>query len=173
MDGVKHDQTKRRWTLIPWGPLGEVVDVLEFGAAKYAVDNWQKVGRDRYVDAMIRHVAAYVAGERNDPESGLHHLAHAVCCGLFVVWFDGRQAEPHPHIERARRLLIGRGWRNDGEGWMRSRDRSLRMTQSGDVFRVEFLHDSGPLRVYEGRCAVRALYQCAGDLLGGFEEVEW
>ncbi len=93
MTGVKHDQTKRRWTLLPWSALAEVVDVLEFGARKYAVDNWKHVGRDRYVDAMIRHVVAYVAGEREDAESGLHHLAHAVCCGLFVVWFDGREGE--------------------------------------------------------------------------------
>jgi hypothetical protein len=94
MTGIKHDQTKRRWTLLPWGPLGEVVDVLQFGAAKYAVDNWQHVKRERYVDAMLRHAAAYVAGERNDPESGLHHLAHAACCALFVMWFDEREVEP-------------------------------------------------------------------------------
>jgi hypothetical protein len=34
-DGVKYDQGKRDWTLLPWDGLEWVVKVLEYGAAKY------------------------------------------------------------------------------------------------------------------------------------------
>lgn len=91
-EGVKHDAGKPRLTLLPWGPIMRVVDVLEFGASKYAVDNWQRVAdaESRYANAAMRHIVARVQGEKTDPESGLLHLAHATCCLLFWMWFDAR-----------------------------------------------------------------------------------
>lgn len=91
-EGVKHDAGKPRLTLLPWGPVMRIVDVLEFGAHKYAVDNWQKVpeAEGRYANAAMRHIVARLSGERSDPESGLPHLAHAACCLLFWMWFDER-----------------------------------------------------------------------------------
>jgi hypothetical protein len=32
-------------------------------------------------------------GAKADPESGLPHLAHAVCCVLFLLWFDERSSK--------------------------------------------------------------------------------
>lgn len=50
-------------------------------------DNWRKVPelRRRYYAAAMRHLVAWWGGERLDPESGLHHLAHALCCVAFVL----------------------------------------------------------------------------------------
>lgn len=88
--GVKHDAAKPRWSLLPLTAVGRVVDVLEFGARKYAPGNWQRVpgARDRYFDAALRHLVAWRTGETADPESGHHHLAHAACCVLFLLWFE-------------------------------------------------------------------------------------
>lgn len=88
--GKKFDTGKLSYTLLPWEAITEVVHVLEFGKQKYGKDNWQKVpnAKDRYLDACFRHLISYVEGETTDPESGKHHLAHAVCCLLFVLWFD-------------------------------------------------------------------------------------
>lgn len=88
--GRKFDAEKPRWDLLPWKPLNEVAKVLTFGARKYADDNWKKVprARKRYLAAALRHLAAWGDGERNDPETGLNHLAHAACCVLFLAWFD-------------------------------------------------------------------------------------
>lgn len=91
--GVKYDSGKPRPSLLPAGPLMQVAEVLTFGSQKYADDNWQQVPgaggpRGRYADALLRHVLAWLGGERNDPESGLHHLAHAGCCVLFLLWFE-------------------------------------------------------------------------------------
>jgi hypothetical protein len=90
MTGIKSDKGKLRWSLLPWAELEQVVEVLEFGAKKYSADNWKHVESldDRYFDALMRHLMAYRRGERIDPESGLHHLAHAACNILFMMWGD-------------------------------------------------------------------------------------
>ncbi|APR70749.1 dATP/dGTP diphosphohydrolase domain-containing protein [Acinetobacter haemolyticus] len=87
---TKHDQSKPRFSLIPVGTLSAVVRVLEFGAGKYAESNWQTVpdARRRYYDAMHRHIDAWWQGEKKDSETGESHLAHAVCCALFLMWLD-------------------------------------------------------------------------------------
>ncbi len=94
-EGRKDDNGKWRFSLLPLTPILEVIKVLEFGAQKYAVDNWKKVpdSNDRYFDAAMRHLLSWRQGERNDPETGLNHLAHAVCCLLFLIWFDKQDKE--------------------------------------------------------------------------------
>lgn len=85
--GVKLDGGKVRLDLMPMHAWLEVGKVLTFGALKYGANNWRKVAgwRWRYIGAGLRHVTAYMLGERSDPESGLHHLSHAMCCFLFVL----------------------------------------------------------------------------------------
>jgi len=90
-EGVKNDSGKKDYTLLPWGALDEVVAVLAYGAEKYDRDNWQKIHKFRYGKALLRHVVAYCKGETLDPESGLHHLAHATCCCLFIIHQDTKQ----------------------------------------------------------------------------------
>jgi hypothetical protein len=88
--GVKFDQEKPQWTLVPFKAFDHVVEVLTIGAKKYAPDNWKKVpnARQRYIDAAFRHMSAYAGGEKLDAETGKNHLAHAVCCLLFLLAFD-------------------------------------------------------------------------------------
>jgi hypothetical protein len=88
--GVKFDQEKPQWTLVPFKAFDHVVEVLTIGARKYAPDNWKKVpnARQRYIDAAFRHMSAYAGGEKLDDETGKNHLAHAVCCLLFLLAFD-------------------------------------------------------------------------------------
>jgi hypothetical protein len=93
--GVKFDGDKLRWSLVPWACMEDVVRVLEFGAQKYADDNWQKVPgvRTRYFNAAMRHLLAWFMGESDDSETGISHLAHAICCLLFLAWFDKNKKE--------------------------------------------------------------------------------
>lgn len=89
-EGKKFDNDKPRWSLVPQGVMDEVIRVLEFGARKYAPDNWKHVvdGETRYYDAAMRHIDAWWKGEQTDPETGKNHLAHAVCCLMFLMWLD-------------------------------------------------------------------------------------
>lgn len=91
--GVKFDSDKPQWSLLPFEALEEVVEVLTFGAKKYAPDNWKYVpdADARYMDAAFRHMAKYMQGHKHDGETGNNHLAHAVCCLLFKLWFDRQQ----------------------------------------------------------------------------------
>jgi hypothetical protein len=88
--GRKDDAGKPRFTLIPRRALGCVLSVLEHGATKYGAGNWRNVEgwKDRYTDALMRHLLAWRSGERFDEESGEHHLAHAACCVLFLLGFE-------------------------------------------------------------------------------------
>lgn len=88
--GRKFDGGKLRYGLIPPLAQAEMVKVLTFGAEKYEPDNWKVVpeSKRRYFDAMERHIWAWKMGEVFDPESGIHHLAHAMCCLAFLYEHD-------------------------------------------------------------------------------------
>lgn len=90
MKGTKHDQNKLRWSLLPLKSLKEIVKVLELGSQKYEDNNWKKVSnpKDRYYNALLRHLFAWKLGEIKDPESGKNHLIHVGCNALFLIWFD-------------------------------------------------------------------------------------
>lgn len=86
---VKADNGKLQWSLMPFEQLEDVVKVLMNGAKKYSVDNWKKCDdTKRYEDALLRHVVAYVKGDKVDLEDNISHLAHAVCNCLFLMYFD-------------------------------------------------------------------------------------
>lgn len=90
MRGNKHDAGKPRWNLVPWLALEEIVVVLGLGADDYGVGNWMYVkdARERYFAACMRHLVAWHGGQVRDPKTGRHHLAHAACCLLFLLWFS-------------------------------------------------------------------------------------
>jgi hypothetical protein len=73
--------------LLPPIAIDELVKILTFGAKKYAPNSWQHVenGIERYRAALLRHTFAMQRGELFDPESGLPHSAHAMCCAAFIV----------------------------------------------------------------------------------------
>jgi len=86
--GLKYDTGKLRWDLLPIDCVEDVVKILSFGANKYGPNNWQGVEEDRYYAALMRHLSASRQGELNDEESGLSHLAHAMCNVVFLLWFE-------------------------------------------------------------------------------------
>lgn len=88
--GRKDDQSKLRYDLLPEKAERFVVEVLTHGARKYGDDNWRYVpdARKRYLAAAMRHLAAYRAAQDADPDSGLPHLAHAVCSLMFLLELD-------------------------------------------------------------------------------------
>lgn len=91
--GVKNDDGKVRWDLMPSDALEEIAKVMTHGATKYGDRNWEK-GMDwhRPFAACMRHMWAWWRGEDVDPESGISHLAHAGCCVLFLLSYWMRKA---------------------------------------------------------------------------------
>ena len=88
--GVKYDSDKPRWELVPFRAMKEVVEVLTYGSKKYSDDNWKIVpdARKRYVSAAFRHLTDWADGDKKDKETGKSHLAHAICCLLYLLWFE-------------------------------------------------------------------------------------
>lgn len=92
-EGIKFDDGKLRHDLLPNYPIHETIKVLMYGAEKYDDHNWKKVLnlRARYYNACKRHIDDWWEGEQldtgdeNNPGSGLHHLAHAMCCLIFLM----------------------------------------------------------------------------------------
>lgn len=66
------------FALVPVEAREEVAKVYGYGASKYEPHNWRRGYPWSWsLSALYRHVAAFERGESSDPESGLHHLAHA------------------------------------------------------------------------------------------------
>ena len=88
--GRKFDGNKLQYGLLPPLALKATVEILTFGAEKYEPDNWKNVpdSKRRYFDAMQRHLWAWKEGEQDDPETGKNHLAHAMCCLMFLYEHD-------------------------------------------------------------------------------------
>ncbi len=89
--GLRYNKGKRRYDLLPPDALAVLTDVLTVGAEKYAERNWE-AGMP-YKDALgslERHLQAWKAGEDNDKESGLPHLAHVMCNAMFLLTWQLR-----------------------------------------------------------------------------------
>jgi hypothetical protein len=78
--GARFNDSKPDFFLIPAVTLADEARVWSHGKAKYAAWNWAKgmPWSVPYACAM-RHLAAWQQGEDIDPESGLPHIAHAMC----------------------------------------------------------------------------------------------
>jgi hypothetical protein len=75
---VRYDKGKNRLALMSIPALWEIGQVYTMGAVKYKDRDWEKgMPYTKTMDAALRHVFKWMAGHRNDEESGLHHLAHA------------------------------------------------------------------------------------------------
>lgn len=79
---------KNKLDLIPPKPIEDIGWVLTHGSKKYSDHNWRK--GFNWTDVMAsckRHISSWEQGEDLDPESKLHHLAHAACNLLFLLEF--------------------------------------------------------------------------------------
>lgn len=90
-EGVKHDASKIRLELLDAYAIDQLGAVLTFGAHKYAAHNWRGgIHKMRLLGALLRHTMAYLNGEDKDPESGFSHIAHAMCCCMFILGLEHR-----------------------------------------------------------------------------------
>jgi dATP/dGTP diphosphohydrolase, N-terminal len=77
---ARYHDGKPEMSLIPLCTLEDEVRVWEYGRRKYAAWNWTKgMAWSIPFSCLIRHMSAWQSGEECDAESGLPHLAHAMC----------------------------------------------------------------------------------------------
>lgn len=83
---AKADKGKLELSLVNTELVKAVAEVRMYGTEKYGdSENWRKVEPKRYVDALYRHLLAYIEGDEIDEESGLSHLAHMACNISFLL----------------------------------------------------------------------------------------
>lgn len=102
-EGVKLDEGKVRFDLVPPEFMFALGQVLTFGAVKYGDRNWEHGMKwGRVFGALMRHMWAWWAGKgptnesflfgSMDGETGYSHLWHAAACICFLVTFELRKA---------------------------------------------------------------------------------
>ncbi len=92
--GDRLNQGKPKWSLVPQSALLPMVQVLEYGAIKYAPHNWRKgLSVTEICESLKRHLDAFMEGEDNDPESTLSHIGHIQCNALFLSWMMKNKPE--------------------------------------------------------------------------------
>ena len=92
---AKRDADKPRPSLVPSQIIWDIAEVREYGNAKYgAPDNWRQVELQRYIDALYRHMLAFVADPAStDDESGLRHYKHMACNMAFICDMMARKED--------------------------------------------------------------------------------
>lgn len=93
---AKHDRGKLRISLVPTQIIRAIAAIRMYGTEKYDdPDNWKWVGAERYRDALLRHLLAYIDEPAAlDTESGLPHLWHAACNMAFLIDLEKDLWEP-------------------------------------------------------------------------------
>jgi hypothetical protein len=92
--GLKFDTDKPPVDLVDPETVLAIATVLSYGTVKYEPHNWRKgIAWSRLYAGVQRHLLAFWAGEDIDPESGLPHLAHALCGLMFLHWHWGHKGE--------------------------------------------------------------------------------
>ena len=123
----RFSEGKTRHDLVaPWA-LNEIARVYTYGTIKYDDDNWWKGLRWKkdVFGCILRHIWAWFRGEKNDDESGLHHLAHAAwnCMALMEYERNGIGIDDRvPYTldlmdskERERRIELWRKLASEGK----------------------------------------------------------
>lgn len=95
---MKETKGKYKPSLVYSSLLKEISKVRLYGKEKYGgTETWLTTNPMDHFDATIRHLRAFMEGEENDKESGLHHLAHAASNIMFEIERTYRKAkEPTP-----------------------------------------------------------------------------
>jgi len=84
---LRYNSGKPMWSLVDFDALIPMVEVLMYGAQKYAPDNWKKgLPINEILDSMQRHMNAFRAGENEDEESKKKHVGHILCNAMFLSY---------------------------------------------------------------------------------------
>lgn len=103
--GKRYNKGKLRYDLVPARAQEEYVRVLTKGSEKYAARNWERgMSWSGIMASLKRHIAEWEKGEDFDEETGLPHIAHAMCNAAFLVEFMHTHPEfddrPHLYLTR-------------------------------------------------------------------------
>jgi len=104
---VGHPKGKTRYDLVPPNALEEVALTLQCASEEGKYEEWSWMTENRpwtyYFASALRHMWKWFRGERDDPETGRHHLAHATTRLMFLIEHDALSPDldDRPYQRRA------------------------------------------------------------------------
>lgn len=92
---AKQDAGKPKLSLVPTQIIRDIAEVREYGNQKYkSKDNWQNVEKQRYIDALYRHLLSYIDDPDGvDEESGIRHYKHMACNMAFICEMEVKRRD--------------------------------------------------------------------------------
>lgn len=92
---AKRDEGKLQISLVPMQIVRDIAEVRMYGNRKYGdPENWRQVEKQRYIDALLRHLLAYLEDPNGvDDESGIKHYKHVACNLAFICEMEREEAE--------------------------------------------------------------------------------
>ena len=106
---AKADDGKLQLSLVPVQIIRDISEVRMYGNKKYGdPDNWKQVEKQRYVDALLRHLLSYLEDPNGvDEESGIKHYKHMACNMAFICEMErSKEAETgDPLVKQLERAL--------------------------------------------------------------------
>ena len=92
---AKADKGKLQIHLVPTEIIRNIARIRMYGDEKYHTPyNWVTVEKERYKDALMRHLLSYLDDENSiDEESGYPHLWHAACNIAFLCEMERKDWE--------------------------------------------------------------------------------
>jgi len=101
---AKFDAGKPRLSLVPPALIEAVGAIRTYGTQKYGdPENWRQVSTERYKDALMRHITAWLRDpESVDEESGYRHLWHAACNIAFILEVEHEQSRAKTAIGKTK-----------------------------------------------------------------------
>jgi hypothetical protein len=79
-NGAKQSKLDYRFDLIPQRAMFRLARVLDYGAKKYAPDNWRGIALHDHLNHVAVHLYAYLSGDTSDD-----HLGHMLCRAAMAV----------------------------------------------------------------------------------------
>ena len=89
--GLRFNEGKARFDLLPPEALEELALHYGRGAAKYADRNWERgMAWCKCFASMMRHSWAWMRGEDFDPETGTHHMIAVAWNAIAIFTYHSR-----------------------------------------------------------------------------------
>jgi hypothetical protein len=89
---LRYNTGKPQWSLVDFKSLEPLVRVMEYGAQKYARENWKKgLDLNQILESLSRHLFALMSGEQIDPESGCEHIGNIMANAMFYKYHYDKQ----------------------------------------------------------------------------------
>ena len=101
---------KPAMSAVPPVALLHIGQAMADGARKYGAFNYREktVSATTYYNAVMRHLLAWLDGENEAEDSGVHHLAHVMACCAILIDAEsvGRLNDDRPKVTGAAGLWI-------------------------------------------------------------------